>query len=192
MVIGLTGRSCSGKDTVAEILDKNRFEIIDEDKLGHLALEKNIGEVVDAFGESVIVNGKIDRKTLSKIVFSDERALRKLESITHPWMKEETKRKIDSITENGKIAVINAALLERMKLTDLCTEIWIVLSPYEKRLERALKRDGVTEESFKKRTLSQQDIGSTVYSLKKPVFTVINDSSKEVLCRQVELYCDRM
>lgn len=192
MIIGLTGKSCSGKDTVVECLDKNQFSVIDVDKLGHLALEENKEKLVSTFGKKILKDGAIDRKALGEIVFRDPGELKRLEEITHPFMREETIKRAHLIESEGKIAVINCALLERMKLVSVSDEIWLVLSPYEKRLERALKRDGVTEKMFSERTKSQLDIGQSIYDGKKRVFTILNNQGKEELCRQIKFYCGKI
>lgn len=188
MIVGLTGKSCSGKDRVASLLDE-RFVVIDEDGLGHEALEKNIERIREAFGDGVISGGTVDRKKLGPIVFSSPERLSLLNSITHPWMVEETIEKCRRIEKDGKIAVINAAILEEMGFVEYCDEIIFVLAPYEKRLERALKRDCVSAEAFQKRSLSQKSIGSTLFSSGKKVVTIINDKDDEELSRQVSSYC---
>lgn len=188
MIVGLTGKSCSGKDTVASLLD-DRFVVIDEDKLGHRALESNTDKIREAFGDAVISDGAVDRKKLGPLVFSSPEKLELLNSISHPWMVEETLRECREIEKKGKIAVINAAILEKMGFVKYCDEIVFVLSPYEKRLERALKRDGVTEENFRRRSESQKEIGSTLFSSGKKVVTIINDKEREELSRQVASYC---
>ena len=191
MIIGLTGKSCSGKDTVASLLDE-RFVVIDEDALGHRALENNVDRIREAFGDGVISNGAVDRKKLGSVVFSSPEKLAELNSISHPWMVAETLRMCREIEDEGKIAVINAAILEEMGFVKYCSEIIFVLSPYEKRLQRALRRDGVSEEGFRKRSESQKEIGATLFSCGKKVVTIINDKEKEELSRQVASYCASM
>lgn len=188
MIVGLVGKSCSGKDTVASLLD-DRFEVIDEDKLGHEALEKNVEKIKAVFGSGIVKDGVVDRKALGRIVFSDPLKLQALNDITHPWMKEETLSLARDIEKKGRIAVINAAILEEMGFVPYCDEILFVLSPYEMRKGRALLRDGITEEGYKNRALSQKNIGESLYSCGKKVITIINDETKEKLSRQVGFYC---
>ena len=188
MIVGLTGRSCSGKDRVASLLD-DRFTVIDEDGLGHVALDANRDRIVEAFGEDILTEGKVDRKKLGPKVFSSPEALKTLESIAHPWMVEETLRECREAEKEGKIPVINAAILEKMGFVEYCDEVVLVISPYEEREKRALKRDGITKEAFRKRSESQKDIGSTLFSSKRKIVTIINDSDEESLSRQVKAYC---
>ena len=103
-------------------------------------------------------------------------------------MCEETER----LTKEHKNCVINAALLESMGLVRLCDEVLYVFAPLEMRLERALKRDGITEENFLARNRNQKEIGLSLLESGKRVITIINDQDKEYLYRQLSLYCDRL
>ncbi|NLZ72857.1 MAG: dephospho-CoA kinase, partial [Bacteroidales bacterium] len=64
MVIGLVGKTCSGKNMVASYFEEKGFFIIDVDVLGHIALEENHQLLVETFGFSIEKDGKIDRKQL--------------------------------------------------------------------------------------------------------------------------------
>ena len=189
MIIGLTGKSCSGKDYVAHLFGEE-FVVIDEDKLGHVALDNNREKLVAAFGDAIITDGRVDRKKLGPIVFSDKEKLEKLNSISHPWMMAETLRLCREAESEGKIAVINAAILEKMGFVPYCNEVVLVSSPYSERLKRAVMRDKITPEAFEKREENQKDIGSTLSNGGVKVTNIINDGDKESLSRQVKEYCD--
>ena len=194
MIIGLTGKSCAGKDAVAALLDKKRFEVIDVDKLGHDALAMNKDKLVEAFGDGIIAqDGSVDRKILGPLVFSDSDKLGTLNSITHPWMHDEAMRRAEEAEREGKDAVINAALLESMGFIESCDRIILVVAGYETRLKRALQRDsGMTEEKFRDRTMAQKDVGLSLFGSGRPVFTIINDEGFDSLSRQVMFLCDRL
>lgn len=189
MIIGLTGKSCSGKDYVSKLFGED-FVVIDEDHLGHLALDKNKDKLVLAFGDAILTEGKVDRKKLGPIVFSDEKKLEKLNSISHPWMVNETLKMCKDAEKEGKIAVINAAILEKMGFVPYCNEVVLVSSPYSERLKRAIIRDRITPEAFEKRNESQREIGTTLSGSNVKVTTIVNDGDKDSLSRQVKAYCD--
>ena len=191
MIIGLTGKSCSGKDYVSHMFG-DEFLVIDEDHLGHIALDVNKDKLVDAFGEDILRDGKVDRKKLGPIVFSDKEKLEKLNSISHPWMISETLRMCREAEKEGKIGVINAAILEKMGFVPYCDEVVLVSSPYSERLKRAVKRDGITPEAFEKRNESQKEIGSTLNGDNVKVTIINNSGDEESLSRQVNEYCDRI
>lgn len=193
MIIGLTGKSCAGKDTVAALLPEDRFSVIDVDGLGHEALEENHEKLRKAFGSSIFRDdGTVDRKVLGPIVFADAEKLETLNSITHPWMKEETLRKAKEVEGNGKIAVINAALLESMGFVEYCDMIILVIAPYGIREERALKRDGMTKEKFHDRAMAQKDIGLSLLESGRNVITIVNDSDEATISRQVSFLCAKI
>ena len=76
MVIGIFGKSGSGKSTVCEHLKKKGFYIIDADKLGHTILKKgNKGydAVIKTFGSDFLDNNlEIDRKQLGEYIFKNK------------------------------------------------------------------------------------------------------------------------
>lgn len=189
MIIGLTGRSCSGKDRVAKLLESDKVVVIDEDKLGHESLSANIDKLQEAFGSEIIKDGAVDRKKLGPIVFSSKEKLETLNSITHPWMVNRTLEIAKEAEKEGKSAVINAALLESMGFLEYCDAVILVYAPYELRLKRALSRDNISEENFRKRSEAQKDIGLEALSSGLKVITIINDGTEEQLSRQVEHCC---
>lgn len=192
MIIGLTGKSCSGKDYFASLLDKNLFYVIDEDEFGHVALTEEKERLVEAFGDGILTDGKVDRRKLSPIVFSSPDKLDTLNGIVHPWMVNRTLELCKIGEDEGKIAVINAAILEKMGFVQYCDLVVLVLSSYENRLKRALLRDGCTEEMFKKRSDAQQEIGTTLFSSGKRLITIFNDGDKEALEKQVGFFTESM
>lgn len=186
MVIGVTGRSCSGKDVVVKVLEERGIPSVNVDHLGHIALDQNKDKLVEAFGEGIIMEGKVDRKILGPIVFSDPAKLAVLNGISHPWMVSE----VEKFVHSHKLCTINAALLESMDLVRFCNDILYVYAPYELRKTRAMSRDGLTEEAFERRNENQQQIGSTLFECGKRVITIINDKDMAYLYRQINCYCD--
>ena len=193
MVVGLTGRSCAGKDTVARLLDREKFFVIDEDSLGHQALASRKEELAAAFGDGIIApDGSVDRRKLGPIVFADREKLETLNAITHPWMHDETIRLCRTAEEKGMIAVINAALLESMGFVTECDEVILVEAPYSVRAERAFLREGISEERFRDRDRQQAEIGSTLRRPDVRLTVIVNDGDGYSLSRQVNILCDRL
>ena len=193
MIIGLTGKSCAGKDTVAAMLPSDSFVVIDVDALGHTALESNHEKLEEAFGPSIFKqDGSVDRKILGPMVFSDAEKLATLNDITHPWMKEEALKEAKDAEKRGMIAVINAALLESMGFVSYCDLVVFVTAPYEVREKRALLRDGITKEKFHAREESQKEIGRSLFDYGKEVITIINDGDEDTISRQVSFLCAKI
>src|SRR3990172_5603746 len=97
-VVGLTGGIGSGKSTVAKMLEERGAAVLSAGLLGHQVYEPDRPawrEIVDAFGREVVAaDGTIDRKRLGAIVFSGPEALKRLNAITHPRMKDQMREKL--------------------------------------------------------------------------------------------------
>lgn len=191
MVVGLTGKSCSGKDSFASQLPADKVTVIDMDGLGHVALENNHDKLRAAYGDSIFTaDGKVDRKVLGPMVFSDPEKLETLNSITHPWMRQEALRQAREAEKEGKVAVINAALLESMDCVGICDQVILILAPFEQRAQRAYERNGTSREQFKQRSEAQMDLGLSLFKSGKKVIVIVNDEGRESLSRQVRFWCD--
>lgn len=192
MVIALIGKICSGKDTVASFFPSDEFEVIDGDGITHICLEENKDSLYRAFGDVFKEDGSVDRPKIASIVFSDENEMKKLSDITDPWIVDYIKREADRIESEGKIAVINGALVEKMGLLEISDRVLFVDAPYDVRKERAFKRSGMDEDEFDKRDRSQSEVGKLMLSYPIEYDIICNDSDLSSLYRQVKEYCGRL
>ena len=96
MIIGITGRSGSGKSYLSDILAEKLDMIhIDIDKISHeiLTFEKSKNFLLNEFGPEIFDNGIVNRKALGKIVFASPEKLEKL----NRFCQIEMESKIDEI-----------------------------------------------------------------------------------------------
>ncbi len=187
MVIGVSGKYCSGKNTVSGILEDRGWKVLDADKLGHEALIHQKARITEAFTESILgENGEIDRNKLGKIVFSDKRALKKLERIVHPWMYEQCR---DFSLKHDR-AVINAAVIYKMGVHKLCsTVIWVTAS-LPVRIGRALKRDGMPLALVLQKIWAQRKLKPKYLSKDVDIYIMRNDRRGD-LPSQVDSFLKR-
>lgn len=156
-VIGLLGGSGAGKSTAAEFLEQNGCVVIDADKVSRKVSRK--GEdgyeaAVLAFGPQILdETGEIDRRALAGRVFSDPRELEKLEAALHPVMAREIERMIEE--SEAKTAVLDCAVLLKPAFRRMPDEIWYIAAPSEKRAERIMRRDRLSEEEALTRISAQ-------------------------------------
>lgn len=159
-VIGLTGGIGSGKSTVSRILEEKGAVVLSADLLGHevyLPGSAAWQDVVDTFGREIVAaDGSIDRKKLGAIVFADESALRRLNGITHPRMKELMREKLAQQEAAGtRVVVLEAALLFDAGWDDLADEIWVTAAPAEIAARRTAERSGLSLDEALARVRSQ-------------------------------------
>ena len=86
-VWGLTGKSGSGKTTVAKLLHDKGFCVVDGDILARKAVEKGspvLKQLADCFGADILLpDGTLDRRKTAERAFSSPENTRKLNEITH-------------------------------------------------------------------------------------------------------------
>ena len=154
MIICLCGKSGSGKTYIAKKLKDDNTIVIDVDKIGHMSIKNKIikKKLIDKFGNEILSNDEINRKKLSKIVFSNKEKMRALEDITWEYMK----NKINNIINRNinKKIIIDWALLPKTELFDLCDLKILIDVPFELRKDRVLKRDNISVNDFKLRDSS--------------------------------------
>ncbi len=186
MVLGLTGRYCSGKSTVGSLLQEYRWHVIEVDGLGHQALEELKHEVTALFGEEILSGGTIDRSRLGQLVFGNSRNRLLLESVVHPWMKQQCEKQIRKDQEAGINSVINAALLHYMELDGLCDHAVFVHAPLLQRFYRAKFRDGINLSDFFKREGAQKHIRVYNVACRGAVFCIRNTRGREFVRKQLD------
>lgn len=159
-VIGLTGGIGSGKSTVSGYMAELGAVIIDADKVGHEAFKPHTpawDDVVKTFGNDILgSDGEIDRAKLSGIVFNNPEALKKLNSIMHPRMKQLIKIQIENYRKKGlKVVVVEAYGLVEADWISIVDEVWVTVSSESVVLERLKEQRGLNEEEILARIRSQ-------------------------------------
>lgn len=189
MVIGVVGKSCSGKNYICKIFNQRGYKTIDLDKIGHESLKVNKKKLVDLFGDDILsASGDVDRKILGRIVFSSSEQLKKLEGLSFPFIMDKVKQEI----KNSPKLVINGAVLHRGKIDELCDYIVFVDSSFETRWQRAKIRDKITKEAFLKRESSQDDIIPDMRLYACPLIIMENEGEYNHINRQVNDFCDKI
>lgn len=149
-IIGITGPTGCGKTTALKQLEKFGALILDCDVIYHLLLneDKRLLSELDARFPGTVSNGRLDRKTLSKIVFSDPEALEDLNRISHAHIGAEVRRRLRAYAmDGGVLAALDAVELISSGLADCCDTVIGVLSDREIRAERIMKRDAIDREA---------------------------------------------
>jgi dephospho-CoA kinase len=110
--------------------------------------------VVRAFGQYILdEDGQIDRPKLGTIVFADAAALRLLETIVHPIVREG----VDYLVRNSRhqVVVIEAIKLLESPLRETCDVIWVVTADERQQLARLKKKRGYSDEEARTRMATQ-------------------------------------
>lgn len=157
MIVGITGSIATGKSIVTNYLKSLGYPIIDSDEIAHRQLDDPviIREIVEKFGEEILIESKVDRLKLGKIIFRNPKSRETLNQIIHPGVISEIKTFYSS--HHGLIFV-DIPLLFEAKLESLVDKTIVVYTSMETQLKRLMLRDNINEEYAKMKIASQFDI----------------------------------
>ena len=190
MVLGLTGKYCSGKNLAARVFARRDWYELDMDRFGHDALKVRLDEIVQVFGSGILsYDGSINRKQLGSIVFSSKKQLLLLESIIHPEMIDRCRKEIKN--NFNKNIVINAAILHHMKLNLLCDSVLWVESPLFTRLKRGISRDNLSFLSIVKRIYGQRKLDAKYWREDVDIYSMQNSGTRISLETEVNFLIDK-
>lgn len=155
-IIGLTGGIGSGKTTVAKMfMDQGiPIYIADEEAKKLMESEEIVKQVKNVFGNSVLINKKIDRAKLAKIVFNNPEKLEQLNKIVHPAVQEHFKNWLKNHLASPFV-IKEAAILFETGGHKKCDKVITVIAPQLLRLERVILRDKSDKDSVLQRINSQ-------------------------------------
>jgi len=186
--LALTGSIASGKSTVASLLKLHGLQCIDADATAHEVLEDHPQDIAQLFGQEYLTQGKVDRKKVGSLIFSNDDAKAKLEAFMHPKIRERILKKSQRFEKLKFPYLIDIPLFFETNAYEIKTSV-VVYTPKEVQLERLIKRNGLTEEESLQRIAAQMDIEE-----KKAKADFIIDNSKDLkhLQKECELFIEKI
>jgi dephospho-CoA kinase len=168
LMVGLTGGIATGKSTVAGMLREIGMPIVDADQIVHGLLAVGgaaVQPIAAAFGPEVLsADQSVDRKQLAELVFRDESARERLESIVHPMVLRESRRKLRALAESSRhdIVIYDAALLiETSRHRDFQRVIVVSVDP-QTQIARLMARDQLDADRAGARIRAQMPLARKV------------------------------
>ena len=148
-IIGLTGGIGMGKSTASATFRRHRVPIFDADQAVHelQAVGGRAVRPIEAAFPGTTQGGAVDREALRRAVLGNPSALKQLERIVHPLVRDAEKRFLASARRAGKsLVVLDIPLLLEtggQKRADL---VVVVSAPAAVQAVRVLRRPGMTAE----------------------------------------------
>jgi dephospho-CoA kinase len=147
-VIGLTGSIAMGKSTTARLFAEEGVPVHDADAAVHKLYEGEASGQIEAAFPGSTRHGRVDRVALGKQVVGDPPALRRLEAIVHPLVRNaEHKFLKDAERSGAKVVVLDIPLLFETGGESRVDATVVVSAPEAHQRERVLAR-GVSLEQL--------------------------------------------
>ncbi|NIZ47027.1 dephospho-CoA kinase [Entomospira nematocerorum] len=182
MVIGVSGKACTGKNVVSDMLLSRGWMVIDADQIGQVALDDVACEVKEVFSSFDIWDDRrnsIDRKKLGNLVFSDKNALKKLNNIVHPHIVLSINQEILKHRATKNI-VVNAALLPQVKIEGVDAIVFVQAHLWL-RIYRALYRDKRGLRFVLRRIWAQRHLRPQLFWKNVDIYYINNNRTTAVL-----------
>jgi len=177
----LTGGIATGKSSVATLLADAGFEIIDADTIAHTVLNSHILETVALFGNDMVIDGKVDRKRLGNIVFSDQKAKKQLEQLVHPIIHQEIINQATQLENQNRTYFVDIPLFFETRRYPF-SRVIVVYAPQTIQLERLIKRNGLSHEEAMRRINAQLPIEE---KKKEATYLIDNSGDTKQLSQEV-------
>ncbi|KRK65584.1 dephospho-CoA kinase [Companilactobacillus tucceti DSM 20183] len=187
-IYGLTGGIASGKTTVLDILSENGCKIFNADKIAREVVEVGtvgLRQIVSEFGEDILLpDGSLDRKKMSKIVFSDKTQLKRLTDITAPLIRKRILNIIENVhlLDDKTIYIFEIPLLFESNYQPYFDAVISVYVEFDIQLKRLMKRNNLDKKSAEDQINSQMSMAE-----KKKLADYVIDNSGDLSELQSEI-----
>lgn len=157
--VGLTGGVGSGKSAVADLFAGHGVAIVDTDEIARrltTADGRAMPAIIAAFGTKYLDSeGALNRPFMRKHVFKDSSALRCLEHIIHPLIRDEARQQLSQLVSDYVVLVVPLLAEHLADYRAMVDRIIVVDCDEQQQIERIMARPGMSEEQVKSILASQ-------------------------------------
>ena len=184
--IGITGGIGVGKSYVANILEKMGFPVFYSDQVAKELTSSNL-KLIDLikkeFGDDIYSSDNIiDNKRLSSLAFNDNKILKNLNSLIHPFVLNNFNTWCKN--QKSKIVFKEAAILFESKSNIDLDRIICISANIKIRIDRIIKRDGRSEDEIMQIISRQMDQKEKE---KLSDYVLYNDGQKSIVLQLTEI-----
>ncbi|WP_370200295.1 dephospho-CoA kinase [Roseibium sp.] len=147
--IGLTGSIGMGKSTTAKMFAAEGVPVHDADATVHALYSGRAAPLIEAAFPGTVSDGKVDRTLLSTHVLGKPEAMKKLEAIVHPLVREEEQLFLQRArADHRRIVMLDIPLLFETGGEARVDVVVVVTADAQVQRDRVLARPGMSEDRF--------------------------------------------
>lgn len=172
--IAVTGGIGSGKSYISHLLENMHIPVYNADNEAKRLTVSDAGirgELIALLGEEVYKDGLLNKPLLASYLFSNLAHVLQINSIIHPRVRKDFTVWVER-QEKCEIVGMESAILYEAGFQDTVDAVIMVYAPVELRIQRAMYRDGASEEQVRARIAAQMDDEE---KRRRADFTVVND-----------------
>lgn len=147
-LVGLTGGIGSGKSTIAGAFKRLGVKVVDADQASRAVVEpesETLKTIIDHFkGETLLVDGQLNRSALRDIIFNNPEHKAWLEGLLHPLINGWISQQLEQPTTSPYVILESPLLFETNQYKMINTSLLVDVSP-ELQIARASQRDRVNK-----------------------------------------------
>lgn len=158
LVVGLTGGIGSGKSAAADEFARLGATVVDTDIIAHELTRAGgaaMPELQRIFGKEMLDStGAMDRARMRERAFADPAAKRSLESLLHPLIREESRRRIQA-AQGAYVVHVVPLLVESPHYRERVDRVLVVDCPEDLQIARVRARSALPESQVRAIIASQ-------------------------------------
>lgn len=178
--IAITGGIGSGKSYVSHLLEDMNIPVYNADNEAKRLTVSDEGirrELVALLGEEVYKEGALNRPLVASYLFSDPAHAAQINAVIHPRVRKDFAAWAERL-EGCEVAGMESAILYEASFEDTVDAVVMVYAPVDLRVQRAMYRDGASEEQVRARIAAQMDDDE---KCRRADFTVVNDGVRPLI-----------
>ena len=188
--VGITGGIGAGKTIVAQILKALGYPVYPADREAKRLMTESPEikkAVIALLGENAFEGSQLNRPFIAQSLFGNNILLKKINALVHPAVKSDFLWWVATFPSSS-LLFIESALIYQANLQNELNTIVSITAPLPLRIERIMKRDGITERAALNRIAAQKE--EEEKALNAGV-TICNDN-QTALIPQVQSLLDMM
>lgn len=185
-IIAITGRSGSGKSTVARYYASLGYPVLDGDQVSRDITKPGTAclvQLAQHFGADIVdENGNLRRRELAQRAFVNQETTQQLMDITHPAIVQTLLEQARQ-QQNAPFVFVDGAAIVGAAFEPYCSKIIVVIAPKESAVSHIMQRDQISQEVALQRLAAQtpEDI-----LLAAADYVIENNQSQQVLLVQAD------
>ena len=188
--IAITGVIGSGKSAVSSILEKYGKYVIYTDKINKsLLCDANyIAKLAKIFPKAV-KDGTVNKSLIRRQILHNNAKRLALNELSHKEIEQRVEKIIDNF--NGEEIFCEIPLIVESNMVEYFDEIWCVVTDYNTKVDRIIKRDKVTEKDAEKIIAAQKKDNELIAISNKIIhnngnLNKLEEEVKELVCTTIK------